>query len=76
MNADTFAPWRARNALRDATLSARIRTGDVHLGTRVDSGRVDIVRAVPTTRGRYRVTVLQCCPNVDSAVSALATLGA
>ena len=39
-------------ALRTATLAARARTGDQHIGTRAGSGVVDVVRSVPPASGR------------------------
>ena len=47
--------------LQAATLAARAKTGDSHLGTQVAKGLVDVVRAVPPAsgRGRYTVTVLR-----------------
>lgn len=47
-------------ALQAATLAARQRTGDKHIGTQVKQGRFDVVRAMPPAsgRGRYTVTVL------------------
>jgi len=46
--------------LQTATLAARVKTGDKHIGTQVKQGRFDVVRAVPPVsgRGRYTVTVL------------------
>lgn len=47
--------------LQAATLKARSATGDKNIGTRVRSGRVDVVRAVPPASGEgaYAVTVLR-----------------
>ncbi len=47
-------------AIHAATLAARAKTGDKHIGTQVKQGRFDVVRAVPPVsgRGRYTVTVL------------------
>ena len=76
MDIHTFAPWRTMDALRRAALAARARTGDDAIGTQVASGRVDIVRVTYTPKGRGVVTVLQRCPNVGIALSALARMGA
>ncbi len=43
--------------LRNATLAARQRTGDQHIGTRVEAGKVQVVRAVPAGR-EFDVTPL------------------
>ncbi|MGL4648079.1 MAG: hypothetical protein ACRC1H_01625 [Caldilineaceae bacterium] len=47
--------------LQAATLKARAKTGDKHIGTTIKHGRVDVVRAVPPASGRgtYTVTVLR-----------------
>lgn len=46
--------------LQAATLAARVKTGDSHIGTQVAKGLVDVVRAVPPASGRgcYTVTVM------------------
>ncbi len=47
--------------LQAATNKARAATGDKHISTQVARGLVDVVRAVPPTRGlgSYTVTVLR-----------------
>ncbi len=47
--------------LQAATLKARVSTGDKHIGTQVERGLVDVIRAVPPASGRgyYSVTVLR-----------------
>ena len=60
--------------LQAATIAARNRTGNPHIGTQVAGGLVDVVIAVPPKagKGRYTVTVLH--PRLDAA-SAVAALG-
>ena len=59
--------------LQAATLAARAKTGDQHIGTQVAKGRVDVVRAVPpeSGRGRYTVTVLRAGLTPAQAVAHL-----
>lgn len=59
--------------LQQATVAARSKTGDKHLGTQVSRGRFDVVRAVPPAagRGRYTVTVLRASLTADEAIAAL-----
>lgn len=63
-------------ALQSATLAARARTGDPHLGTQIGAGLVDVVRAVPPAkgRGRYTVTVLRPGLTMPAALAYLAAL--
>lgn len=57
--------------LQQATVAARARTGDKHIGTQVAAGRVDVVRAVPPAsgRGRYAVTVLRGGMTAEEAIA-------
>lgn len=57
--------------LQQATLAARQRTGDKHIGTRIEAGRVQVVRAVPTTRGRFDVLPLSGWMTAQEAVDAI-----
>lgn len=59
--------------LRTATLNARQRTGDQHIGTQAAKGRFDVVRAAPPVsgRGRYTVTVLASALTPAEAVAYL-----
>jgi len=61
------------NSLRSATLAARAKTGDSHIGTQVAKGMIDVVRAVPPAggRGRYKVTVLRAGLTPAQAVAYL-----
>lgn len=60
-------------ALQAATLAARAKTGDQHIGTQVKHGRFDVVRAVPPVSGRgsYTVTVLAASLTPSDAVAYL-----
>lgn len=62
--------------LQSATLAARAKTGDKHIGTQVKQGRIDVVRAVPPAsgRGRYTVTVLAASLPLADAVSYLGSM--
>jgi len=62
--------------LQTATLAARAKTGDRHIGTQVARGLVDVVRAVPPSsgRGRYAVTVLHAGLTPAAAVAALGAM--
>lgn len=56
-----------------ATIAARAKTGDQHIGTQVKQGRFDVVRAVPPASGRgsYTVTVLAASLTPADAVAYL-----
>jgi len=60
--------------LRNATLAARQRTGDDHIGTRVEAGRVQVVRAVPAARGRFDVTPITGWLTAQEALNAIRAL--
>ena len=62
--------------LQAATLAARAKTGDKHIGTQVARGRIDVVRAVPPAsgRGRYTVTVLAASLTPADAVAYLSRM--
>lgn len=62
--------------LQTATLAARAKTGDKHIGTQVKQGRIDVVRAVPhaSGRGSYTVTVLAASLPLADAVAYLGTM--
>lgn len=60
--------------LQAATLAARAKTGDKHIGTQAANGRFDVVRAVPSVRGRYTVTVLAAGLTAADAVAYLGAL--
>ena len=60
--------------LQSATLAARQRTGDKHIGTRVNAGRVQIVRAVPGKRGVFDVTPLTGWLTTEEALNAIRTI--
>ena len=62
--------------LQAATIAARAKTGDCHIGAQVARGLVDVVRAVPpaTGRGRYTVTVLHAGLTPAAAVAALVAM--
>jgi hypothetical protein len=62
--------------LRNATLSARQRTNDNSISTRVEAGRVQIVRVTypPEKRGRSVVTPVTAFVSPDEAVQALKSL--
>lgn len=62
--------------LQAATLAARVKTGDKHIGTQVANGRIDVVRAVPPAsgRGRYTVTVLAASLPLADAVAYLGAM--
>ena len=66
-------PENAMFQLQAATLAARAKTGDKHIGTQIAKGRVDVVRAVPPAsgRGRYAVTVLHAGLTPAQAVAHL-----
>lgn len=59
--------------LQAATLAARAKTGDSHIGTQAAKGLVDVVRATPPAsgKGRYEVTVLRGGMTPAQAVSYL-----
>lgn len=59
-----------------ATIAARAKTGDMHIGTQVKQGRFDVVRAVPpeSGRGRYTVTVLAASLTPADAVAYLGAM--
>ena len=57
--------------LRRATLEARNRTGDGAISTRADSGRVQIVRAVPQENGSFDVQPVTDWLPFEAAVDAL-----
>ena len=57
-----------------ATVAARAKTGDQHIGTQVENGRFDVVRAVPSGRGRYAVTVLAASLTPADAVAYLSRM--
>lgn len=59
--------------LRNATIKARIATGDKHISTQIEQGLIDIVRAVPPSsgRGRYTVTILHAGLTPKQAVAKL-----
>ena len=59
-----------------ATMAARAKTGDQHIGTQVKQGRFDVVRAVPPVsgRGRYTVTVLAASLTPADAVAYLGAM--
>ena len=61
--------------LQAATLQARAKTGDDHIGTRVKAGLVDVVRAVPSDNGAYEVTVLCAGLTPAQAVAHLNGMG-
>lgn len=62
--------------LQAATIAARAKTGDKHIGTQVKQGRIDVVRAVPPAsgRGRYTVTVLAASLPLADAVAYLGAM--
>lgn len=62
--------------LQTATLAARAKTGDKHIGTQVKQGRFDVVRAVPPASGsgRYTVTVLAAGLPLADAVAYLGSM--
>lgn len=62
--------------LQAATVAARAKTGDCHIGTQAARGLVDVVRAVPpkSGRGRYAVTVLLAGLTPAAAIAVLAAL--
>ena len=69
----TQQPESSMFQLQAATLAARAKTGDKHIGTQVAQGRIDVVRAVPPAsgRGRYTVTVLAGGLSLADAVAYL-----
>jgi hypothetical protein len=69
-------PMESVLKLQAATLAARARTGDVHLGVLVQNGRLDVVRAVPPAsgRGRYTVSILRAGLTAAQALEFLNTL--
>lgn len=62
--------------LQSATLAARTRTGDKHIGTDVSKGVVDVIRAVPPASGRgfYTKTILKAGLTPAQAVDFLGSM--
>ena len=60
-------------ALQTATLRARRTTGDRHIATSAEKGRINVVRAVPpaTGRGAYAITTLAAGLSIANAVQFL-----
>lgn len=58
-------------SIRAATLSARTRTNDPAIGTRVQSGRVQVVRVTYASDGSSTVTPLSGWVAIDDAVSTI-----
>jgi hypothetical protein len=70
------AAMAATMPLRAATMSARQRTGDASISTRVNSGQVQVV-SVAYPRGRdSRVTVLSEWGTMEQAIAFLNGMGA
>jgi hypothetical protein len=59
--------------IQHATIAARARTGDQFIGTSIQRGRYNIVRAVPPASGRgfYSVTTLKPGLTPEEAVAFL-----
>ena len=75
----THPPKRSMSTLlqlQAATVAARDRTGDKHIGTQVARGLVDVIRAVPPAsgRGRYTVTILRSGLSAAQAVAHLESM--
>lgn len=66
----------ALKELQTAVLAARARGAEPFVGTQVNKGRMDIVRAVPpmSGRGRYAVTVLRAGLSLPEAVAFVSAL--
>jgi hypothetical protein len=58
-------------ALQDATRAARMRPGGHGIGTRINQGRIDIVRVAYDSRGRSTVDVIRGRLTLSEALAAL-----
>lgn len=62
-------------AIQKATREAKIRTGDIHLATRAEAGKLQIVRVVPKgTRGDCDVIPMSEYLPISDAICALKAL--
>lgn len=60
--------------IQSATLAARKSTGDANVGTQVDCGRLQVVRAVPRPDGLFDITPLSGWMPIPQAVEYLRTM--
>lgn len=60
--------------IRNATLSARARTGDKSIGTRIDRGLIQVVRVTYEKSGRSKVAPVSEFMSADAAVAFLEKL--
>ena len=66
---------QAMLAIQKATIAAKARTGDGHLGTRAEGGKLQIVRVVPKgNRGDCDVLPVSRYLPISEAISALDAL--
>lgn len=54
----TPAQIETLNALQAATFAARVRLDDTRVATRVDAGKIQVIRATPVQKGRFDITPL------------------